>query len=128
MACQPAFSEEETVCVKRGPGDLSGVRGVIQKTTRGTGFSGQRSTPMSGEPFSGPTHVAFDPRNGDFYIGDGYSNAVVHKYSPDGKRLLTWGESGTGEGQFNIVHYIAVDRDGWWRVAGRFRPGAVAWR
>ncbi|MCH8827653.1 MAG: beta-propeller fold lactonase family protein, partial [Chloroflexi bacterium] len=83
------------------------------------GTPGQRSTPMSGEPFSGPTHVAFDPRNGDFYIGDGYSNAVVHKYSPDGKLLFTWGESGTAEGQFNIVHYLAVDRDGWVYVADR---------
>ena len=74
---------------------------------------------MSGKPFSAPTHVAFDTRNGDFYVADGYSNAHVHKYSPDGKHLFSWGASGTGEGQFNIVHYVGVDPDGWVYVADR---------
>ena len=74
---------------------------------------------MSNRPFSVPTHVGVDPRNGDFYVGDGYSNAAVHKFSPDGRHLLTWGESGTDEGQFNIVHNIKVDRDGWVYVADR---------
>ncbi|MDA0769642.1 MAG: hypothetical protein BZY79_01130 [SAR202 cluster bacterium Casp-Chloro-G4] len=89
------------------------------KLLKTMGTPGQRSVPMSGKPFSGPTHVGFDPRNGDFYIADGYSNAVVHKYSPDGKEILSWGESGTAEGQFNIVHYVAVDRDGWVYIADR---------
>ena len=74
---------------------------------------------MSGEPFSVPTHVATDKRTGEFYVADGYSNARVHKYSPDGKLLFSWGESGTGEGQFNIVHNIAIDSDGWVYVADR---------
>jgi DNA-binding beta-propeller fold protein YncE len=43
----------------------------------------------------------------------------VHKYSPDGKLLFSWGESGTGPGQFNIAHNIATDRDGWVYVADR---------
>ena len=30
----------------------------------------------------------------------------VHKYTPDGKLLMSWGEPGTGEGEFNIVHKI----------------------
>ena len=34
---------------------------------------------MSGKPFSAPTHVAFDTRNGDFYVTDGYSNAILSK-------------------------------------------------
>ena len=75
--------------------------------------------PMSGDPFCLPTHTAIDPRNGDIYVADGYSNARVHKYSPDGRLLFSWGESGTGPGQFNIVHNIAADRDGWIYVADR---------
>lgn len=79
-----------------------------------------KSTPfMSGEPFNKCTHVALDPDNGDIYVSDGYRNAKVHKYSPDGKLLFSWGEPGTGPSEFNIVHNIATDRDGWVYVADR---------
>ena len=74
---------------------------------------------MSGDPFNRCTHVAIDPRNGDFYVSDGYCNARVHKYSPDGKLLFSWGESGTGPGQFNIAHNVCTDKDGWVYVADR---------
>ena len=57
---------------------------------------------MSGEPFHRCTHTALSPK-GDIYVSDGYGNACVHKYSPDGKLLKTWGEPGTDPGQFNIV-------------------------
>ena len=83
------------------------------------GSRGRPSPPMSGEPFSFPTHVALDPVTGDLYVSDGYSNARVHKYSPDGNHLFSWGESGTDPGQFNLVHNIATDRDGWVYVADR---------
>ena len=74
---------------------------------------------MSGEPFNRPAHLAVDPRNGDLYVADGYSNARVHRYSSDGKLQSSWGESGTQEGQFNIVHNIAIDAEGWVYVADR---------
>ena len=77
------------------------------------------SPKMSGDPFSVPGHVAFDRRTGEFYVADGYSNARVHKYSPDGRLLFSWGESGTGDGQFNIVHNVVVDNDGRVYVADR---------
>ena len=38
---------------------------------------------------------------------------------PDGKLLLSWGEPGTRPGQFNVVHSICVDVDGWVYVADR---------
>ena len=38
---------------------------------------------MSGEPFHRCTHTALSPK-GELYISDGYGNARVHKYSPDG--------------------------------------------
>jgi len=73
---------------------------------------------MSGEPFHRCTHTALSPQ-GEIYVSDGYGNACVHKYSPDGKLLKTWGEPGTDPGQFNIVHNIATDADGWVYVADR---------
>ena len=77
------------------------------------------ASPMSGEPFNLPTHLAIDPRNGDLYVADGYANARVHRFSPDGRHQSSWGESGTGEGQFNIVHNITTDKDGWVYIADR---------
>jgi DNA-binding beta-propeller fold protein YncE len=83
------------------------------------GMSGKPAAFMSGNPFNRCTHVAIDPRNGDFYVSDGYGNARVHKYSPEGNLLFSWGESGTDPGQFNIAHNIATDKDGWVYVADR---------
>ena len=83
------------------------------------GTSGQPAPFMSGNPFNRCTHVAIDPRNGNFYVSDGYGNARVHKYSPDGKLLFSWGESGTEPGQFNIAHNICTDKEGWVYVADR---------
>jgi hypothetical protein len=73
---------------------------------------------MSGEPFHRCTHTALSPK-GEIYVSDGYGNSRVHKYSPDGKLLMSWGEPGTGEGEFNIVHNICTDADGWVYVADR---------
>jgi len=78
------------------------------------------STMMSGKPFNGPARVGFDRRNGEILVADGYGNSRVHRFTPDGKRLLaSWGESGTGPGQFNVVHDIATDRDGWIYIGDR---------
>ncbi len=82
------------------------------------GVPGQPAPSLSGEPFNRCTHTALSPR-GDIYVSDGYSNARVHKYDPAGNLLLSWGESGTGPGQFNTVHNIACDDDGWVYVADR---------
>ena len=73
---------------------------------------------MSGQPFNRCTHTALSPR-GDIYVSDGYGNSRVHKYSPDGKLLLSWGEPGCDPGQFNIPHNICSDPDGWVYVADR---------
>jgi DNA-binding beta-propeller fold protein YncE len=73
---------------------------------------------MSGEPFHRCTHTALSPR-GEIYVSDGYGNACVHKYTPDGRLIKTWGEPGTDPGQFNIVHNIATDADGFVYVADR---------
>ena len=83
------------------------------------GTSGKPAPFMSGNPFNRCTHVAISPVTNDFYVSDGYGNARVHKYSPDGKLLLSWGGPGTEPGQFNIVHNISCDKDGYVYVADR---------
>ena len=82
------------------------------------GIAGRPAPYMSGEPFHRCTHTALSP-SGDLYISDGYGNARVHKYSPDGTRLFSWGESGVEPGQFNLPHNICCDADGWVYVADR---------
>jgi hypothetical protein len=54
------------------------------------GTPGKPAPWMSGRPFHRCTHTALAP-NGDIYVSDGYGNAAVHKYAPDGKWLLSWG-------------------------------------
>lgn len=82
------------------------------------GLPGKPAPFMSGEPFNRCTHTALSP-SGEIYVSDGYGNACVHKYTPDGKRIMTWGEPGSDPGQFNIVHNIVTDQDGWVYVADR---------
>ncbi|MBA7601537.1 hypothetical protein ES703_08613 [subsurface metagenome] len=65
----------------------------------------QRGAP----PFNRPTGVAVT-ESGEIYIADGYGNARVHKFSPDGKLLFSWGEPGGAPGQFRLPHTIWLDK------------------
>ena len=60
--------------------------------------------------FRQPTDVAWDSQ-GNIYISDGYVNSRVAKYSKAGDWMKSWGERGTGPGQFNTPHAIVVDRN-----------------
>ncbi len=63
-----------------------------------------------GEPFNRPTDVAVSP-GGDILVTDGYGNSRVHRFSPDGELLLSWGEKGVGPGQFDVPHGVWVTDD-----------------
>ena len=63
------------------------------------------------ETFNKPTDIAF-ARNGDFYVSDGYGNRRVVKFSAAGKYLLQWGRPGTGPGEFDVPHSVALDSKG----------------
>ena len=75
------------------------------------GKANEPAEAMSGKPFNRPTDVTVAP-DGTLYITDGYGNARVHRYSADGKHLLSWGEPGTGPGQFKAPHGVRVSPDG----------------
>jgi hypothetical protein len=84
-----------------------------------TGYvPGKSPVQRAAGPFNTVTNVAVGP-TGEIYAADGYGNARVHKFSPDGRFLLSWGEPGIGEGQFNLPHGIAVDSQGLVYVADR---------
>lgn len=82
------------------------------------GTAGESSGFMSGKPFCKCTHSAVSP-TGDIFVSDGYQNACIHKFDPNGKLLMSWGTSGTGPNEFNLPHNICCDSDGWVYVADR---------
>ena len=57
-----------------------------------------------------PAVLAFLP-DGSFLLGDGYWNTRIIKYDAEGEYLMEWGEAGSGPGQFDLVHGLAVDRE-----------------
>ncbi|MFC1937957.1 hypothetical protein ACFLWY_05325, partial [Chloroflexota bacterium] len=74
-------------------------------------FESARSITRPGGPFNRTTDVATSPNTGEIYVADGYGNCQVHKFSPEGELLLSWGEPGYEKGQFRIVHGIWIDKN-----------------
>lgn len=73
---------------------------------------GERGVPgTDGSHFNMPTDVAVLP-DGSFYVSDGYENSRVAKFSADGRFLFEWGKNGTGHGEFDLPHGIALDARG----------------
>ena len=60
--------------------------------------------------FRQPTDVAWDSQ-GNIYITDGYVNSRVAKFDKNGDWVMSWGEPGTGPGQFRLPHAIAIDKN-----------------
>ncbi|MBN2240517.1 MAG: hypothetical protein JW712_12155 [Dehalococcoidales bacterium] len=66
------------------------------------------TTKYGGHPFNGPTDVALDSK-GNIYVSDGYGNARVHKFTPEGQLLKSWGEPGKDVSEFVVPHAVAID-------------------
>ena len=47
---------------------------------------------------------------GDIFVSDGYGNAAIHRFAPDGTLLKTWGGPGDAPGKFYIPHSLCVDK------------------
>ena len=91
-----------------------GTRGVAADT----GYDGTLESIRGGPPFNRPTNLAVSAW-GDLYVSDGYGNCKVHRFSPAGDLLQSWGEPGTGPGQFYLPHGVATTADGRVLVADR---------
>jgi hypothetical protein len=86
-----------------GPGGAAGAPGG---GGRGPGAGAE------GSAFSRPSDVTWD-RAGNIFIADGVgSNNRIAKFDKDGKFLKSWGQTGSGQGQFNGVRGIATDAQG----------------
>ena len=75
------------------------------------------------EFFFQPNDVLVAP-NGTIFVADGHSsadtaNARVLKFSKDGKFITSWGSRGTGVGQLDQPHALAMDSRGRLFVADR---------
>jgi len=68
--------------------------------------------------FNRPANLTFAP-NGDFFVADGYVNSRVVKFNKDGEFLTKWGSKGNGDGEFDLVHDVALDGQGRLYVADR---------
>ena len=68
--------------------------------------------------FRQPTDAAFDAK-GNVFISDGYINSRIAKIDKDGFWIKSWGDRGSGPGQFNTAHGIGTDARGNVYVADR---------
>lgn len=62
-----------------------------------------------GEPFNRPTRI-IKGQDGFLYASDGYGNSAIHRFSPDGTLLNTWGGMGDEPGHFGVPHSIWMDK------------------
>lgn len=67
-----------------------------------------RTIKQAAGPFNRPTGVSVAD-DGRIYISDGYGNARVHVFDPNGTHLKSWGEPGFQPGQFFLPHGILVN-------------------
>ena len=76
---------------------------------------GKPNTPGNGpDEFNAPSAVVTAP-NGDIFVADGHggnTNARIVKFTKDGKFIKTWGKKGSGPGELDIPHAIAMDSQG----------------
>jgi hypothetical protein len=74
------------------------------------------------DTFNQPSAVVVAP-SGDVFVADGHggenSNARIVKFTKDGKFIKTWGKKGSGPGEFDAPHAIAMDSAGRVFVADR---------
>jgi sugar lactone lactonase YvrE len=66
------------------------------------------------DTFNRPSDVQVAP-NGDVFVADGHggtSNARIVKFSADGRFIKAWGRKGSGPGEFDTPHSLAMDSQG----------------
>jgi DNA-binding beta-propeller fold protein YncE len=83
------------------------------------------NVPDPSRNFCGATDVAF-AQNGHVFVSDGYCNARVIEYDAGGSKVREWGKRGSGPGEFQVVHAIAVGPQGSVYVADR-ENGRLQW-
>jgi DNA-binding beta-propeller fold protein YncE len=73
------------------------------------------------DTFNAPSDILIAP-DGAIFVADGHggdTNARIVKFDKNGKFLKTWGKKGTGPGEFDAPHGLAMDSAGRLFVADR---------
>jgi hypothetical protein len=73
------------------------------------------------DEFNAPSSVITNA-NGEIFVGDGHggnTNARIMKFSKEGKLIKTWGKKGSGPGELDTPHALAMDSQGRLFVADR---------
>ena len=93
------FSRDgKRLVMKLGDGDDPRNRGEARKNPKPGPYD-----------YGDPACLAFLP-DGSWLLADGYWNSRIVKYDAKGQFVTEWGELGSGPGQFDLVHGVAVDR------------------
>ena len=100
------------------PSDEIYVTDMVDHTVRKFSLSGELLMTLGtidqpgapGQPFNRPTRVVLS-ESGELYVSDGYGQSRVHRLTADGEVIVSWGEPGTGPGEFALPHDVTVDKD-----------------
>src|SRR5215471_5393854 len=85
------------------------------------GKPGVTGDATSTDTFDQPTDIYVAP-NGDIFVSQGHGarpNDRIFKFSKDGTYIKSWGKRGSGPGEFNTPHQLAMDSTGRLFVADR---------
>jgi DNA-binding beta-propeller fold protein YncE len=77
----------------------------VQKLAPDGTFIGEWKGPEPG--FYGPRRIAIGPDDSVYVVDQGHNRVV--RFNQDGTTLLTWGTSGSGDGQLNDPTSVAID-------------------
>jgi hypothetical protein len=86
----------------------------VQKRTREgkvlltIGTRGEPAPAYSGAWFNQPTDLVVHPVTRELFITDGYGNTAVHRFSPEGRHIASFGEPGCDDGQLSLPHGIEL--------------------
>jgi hypothetical protein len=91
-------------------GEPKKVSDTGYRLTRSPEIHHNETVQRSAGPFNCCCNVAV-AKNGDIFVADGYGNARIHHFTQDRMLLNSWGDVGTGPGEFHLPHGIALDND-----------------
>jgi DNA-binding beta-propeller fold protein YncE len=76
------------------------------------GKKGVPGDDTSHDAFNRPNAVAFGP-GGEIYVSDGYVNSRIVQFTSDGKFVrIIGGKKGSGPGELQLPHGVAIDQQG----------------
>ncbi|MFC2038919.1 peptidyl-alpha-hydroxyglycine alpha-amidating lyase family protein [Chloroflexota bacterium] len=100
------FTPEGELLMTMGTKDKPSDTGYIEKADLAEAID---TIVRGGGPFNRPTGIDLSS-NGEIYVCDGYGNARIHRFTPEGELISSWGGPGTGQSEFRLPHNIWVDK------------------